>query len=265
MVPFSLIGSERLPCKEEDRGSNPRAAVSWYDAFGQAAAEIDDPAVAIGYHPFQADEVANNLTDVIAKLNVRPEHRLLEIGFGTGLLLLPLAEIVREAVGIDHPACVERLRDRTPQNVLLLEGRWPNMFKPTGTFDRVLAYNVLQYLESRSEAWVFIRAAADMLAPGGMLLLGALPNVNAAARFRGSRAGREFDSRWRERLATDGVEVERAREIFQQAPPQWTIDDEFVAQLLSSYRCLGYQTYVLPHSEGLPHHHTREDVLIKRL
>ena len=56
----------------------------FYSAYGELARRVDDCIVAAGRHHFQADAVELIAADVAAKMALKPEHRLLEIGFGSG-------------------------------------------------------------------------------------------------------------------------------------------------------------------------------------
>ena len=80
----------------------------FFTAYGRASKATEDPILASGRHPFQQAEMAAVVEDVTAKLDLEPDHDLLEIGCSVGLLLRPLAKRVRRVVGIDHSSCIER-------------------------------------------------------------------------------------------------------------------------------------------------------------
>jgi SAM-dependent methyltransferase len=239
--------------------------LSFFDAYGASAAHINDPTVAVGRYPFQAADEQNILPDVVAKLGPQPRDRLLEIGFGTGLLFLPLAGMVREATGVDHSLSVARLAGHVPANVSLVAARWPDT-DPLGEFDRILAYSVLHYVEGRAAAERFIEACVEALADGGILLIGDLPNEDAKQRFAESAFGQRFIASWTRQVAEcDDEEQLRFDQIVEgvtrTAP---FIDDEFILTTIATYRSSGLGAYTLPQRAGLPFCHTREDLLIRR-
>lgn len=228
----------------------------YFNAYGRALAEIKDDTIAAGRYPFQNVDLI--VEDVIRKLNPKPEHRLLEIGFGTGQLLVPLARIVREAEGVDHEAAVARALRCFPSGldgVDLIAGQWPDA-PVRGTFDRILAYSVLQYTKTYGP---FIEHAVDTLAPEGLLMLGDLPNRDAAARQS------PLDAIWN--LCIDGSgngEIWNRDDIFSSLEPAWIVTDNFITSLLRGYRRRGFDAYVLPQPMGLPFFPGREDIIIRK-
>ena len=247
--------------------SSPSGAepLSYFEAYREAAERIADPTVAAGRYPFQADDLENMVADVVGKLELRPADRLLEIGFGTGQLLRPLAELVNEAAGVDHVAAVTRFGDQVPPNISLVAGLWPDV-RPSGKFDRVLAYSVLQYLGGPDAARRFIDAAVEVLADGGLLLIGDLPNRDAVRRFSETTFGQKFTNRWREQVdGCESSEVQLLHEIFARAArTEPFIDDDFILTIVADYRRAGLDVYILPQPLGLPFCHTREDLLVRR-
>ena len=79
-----------------------------------------------GRHAFQQQEETNIPGDVARKLDLQPEDDLLEIGCGTGNVLIPLSAMVRTATGIDHadPLAVFRGRLAPSDHIPLLEGNF---------------------------------------------------------------------------------------------------------------------------------------------
>lgn len=226
----------------------------YFNAYGRALAEINDDTIAAGRYPFQNVDLI--VEDVICKLDPKPEHRLLEIGFGTGQLLVPLARIMREAVGVDHEAAVARALKRFPSGldgVDLIAGQWPDA-PVRGTFDRILAYSVLQYTKTYGP---FIERAVDTLAPGGLMMLGDLPNRDAAARRS------RLDAVWNLRMDANG-EIWNRDDIFSSLEPAWIVTDNFITSLLRGYRRRGFDAYVLPQPSGLPFFPGREDIIIRK-
>jgi hypothetical protein len=125
-----------------------------------------------------------------------------------------------------------------------------------GRVDAILVYSVLQYVFVEGSAFDFVDACLSLLAPGGQLLIGDIPNVSKRKRFFASAAGvgchRAF-------TGTDEVPavafntVERSK-----------IDDAVVLGIVGRARAAGFDAYVVPQSVDLPMANRREDVLITR-
>ena len=238
--------------------------VTAYDAFGQLARRMSSPVSFTGRPSFQAAEMPDVIADVQQKLVPERSNRLLEIGCNVGILLTPLASLVAEAVGIDHPQLLDQYRTMgVPENVTLLAGQWPEV-KPEGQFDRILVYSVIQYVLDARSAIAFLDACLASLRPGGRLLLGDLPNRDAKARFLSSPAGQSFNASWNDRKALSSPEDEIIVSSFESLTidPIACFDDEFLLRLLRDTRQKGFESYLLPQPAVLPFGNTREDVLI---
>lgn len=200
------------------------------------------------------------LMDVMEKLDIGPDDRLLDIGCGTGLLLLPLSFIVERAVGLDHVDVVEVVKGRARSETLeLIGGNFLDADLDGQSFSKILAYGVAQYLESETELHEFVSKALRHLLPGGRLLIGDMPNVDKKARFLQSQSGSDFEKEWNQSgLAMTRVDHTRM------LPADTIVDftDEVVARLLLHARAAGVDAYVVPQPPELPFGRTREDLLV---
>src|SRR5437867_2438806 len=150
-----------------------------FDAYGKIAAECQDPIAISGRLHVSSGTAKLIVDDILSKLHPVNSHRLLEIGCGVGVLLTPLAPHFREAIGVDHPSCIQKYSDfGVPTNVRLVAGNWPQT-RPQGCFDRILVYSVLQCLGDAASAYDFINECLNVLNPGGALMLGDIPNEDA--------------------------------------------------------------------------------------
>jgi protein-L-isoaspartate O-methyltransferase len=237
-----------------------------YDVLGQAATALDDPVIITGRYSFQSEACRKMAADVIAKVQPKPDHRVLEIGCGTGLILNSIAPLVKEAIGMDHPNILARYRELgVPPNVTLFPGEWP-INRPEGTFDLILVYSVFVCLTSENDAATIAWTALEHLRPNGVLFLGDLPNRDARTRFVTSPTGRAFAEDWARLKANSEVDVAAYRQFFSKYDGHAGSFgcDAFTLKLLAEARAKGYESYLLPQPPDLPFGNTREDILIRR-
>ena len=219
-----------------------------------------------GRYRCQQDGEKRAIVDIAAKLVLDPSDDLLDIGCGAGNLTIPLSFLVRSTTGIDHPRIIEVLRRRlTDQTLTLIGGNFLEVEVP-GRFQKIVSYGVVSCLQDAAEVTRFVEKAASLLAPGGRLLVGDIPNADKKRRFAESPAGRRFEAEWAAIMADpDNVrEVEWARQNLAPAGATVTFDDELVLSLMRRFRNDGLDVYCLPQPPDLAFGHTREDLLFHR-
>jgi SAM-dependent methyltransferase len=100
----------------------------------------------------------------------------LEVGVGTGRVAVPLAETGVPVIGVDpSPGMLERLRAKLADAPhLSVDARLGDMTLGgiSGPFTLVYCvYHTLFYADSREEQQIFFRRSADLLGPGGVLVV----------------------------------------------------------------------------------------------
>jgi len=150
--------------------------------------------------------------DLIERLEVRAEDTALDVGCGTGLLTLPLAEQARRTAGLDlSPAMLEKLTAKAARrglNVELRQGSVLDLPFADEEFAVVTTAFMLLYLTPAEKQ----RAMAEMqrvLAPGGRL--GCLSSLGEIADVFLIR------EEWEELLAGAGftdVQIEERYDVF---------------------------------------------------
>jgi protein-L-isoaspartate O-methyltransferase len=236
------------------------------DAFAHYAARAcatDDPTLVAGRYGFQREAEARIAPDVMSKLAIGAQDTVLDIGGGPGTVAIPMARVAREVWVVDNERALALLTSRAQGLSNLKAVRGPFESVDLGRrFDKILIYSVCQYVPDVAALHAFIGRAASLLAPGGRLLVGDMPNASKKARFTGTRTHEEVMARWREDMASDGA-TEAARRIAAVEPPApgVPIDDAVVLGLATFLRAQGYEAYVLPQSPDLPYGNTREDLL----
>jgi SAM-dependent methyltransferase len=197
--------------------------------------------------------------DIVTKLpTLRAEGmRFLDIGPGCSdlpRLLLGLCERRGHAATlVDSPEMLSQLPDGP--RVTKLAGAFPSV-APNGEFDAILAYSVLHYVFAEGDVGSFLDCALKLLAPGGALLIGDIPNVSKRARFFRSAAGADFHRNF---MGTDEPPPAALTH-----PDGGELDDSVVLGLLSRARAAGCDAHVIPLCRDLPLANRREDILVTR-
>jgi hypothetical protein len=122
--------------------------------------------------------------------------------------------------------------------------------------DVIISYSVLHYVFAEGNIWEFLDRSLSLLAHGGEMLLGDVPNVSMRRRFFSSPSGVEFHKQF---MNTD----EDPEVIFNHIEHQ-QIDDSVVFSILMRARAQGFDSYLLPQGKSLPMANRREDILIRR-
>lgn len=208
-----------------------------------------------GYEELIFNDIKQKLPN-LAKKNVN----ILDIG--PGCSELP-RKIITHSVDndqtlflIDSPEMLNLLP--SGKNIIKIEGEYPNCRSSLspwlGTFDVIICYSVLHYIFLENSLWRFVDTSIDLLAPGGQMLIGDIPNVSKRKRFFSSDTGIEFHKKFmntEENPVVDHLAVEHDK-----------IDDSVITAVIMRVRNQGCDAYWLPQDKNLPMANRREDILI---
>lgn len=202
--------------------------------------------------------------DMLAKApTLRKESaRILDIGAGCSDLpahLLANAKALgQNLVFIDSQEMLDQIEGSHQLNKM--PGYFPHDFKSLleagPAFDAIIVYSVLQYVLQEGNLFHFLDSAASLLACGGYLLIGDIPNVSKRKRYLISDEGRRFHKEY--------MQTESEPEVVMNAIEFNEFDDGIVFGILNRYRSFGMETYLLPQPRELPMSNRREDILIWR-
>ena len=213
---------------------------------------------------YRAGAEAAILADIRAKLPALAGTGTTVLDIGPGCAGLPrlLRELCRErrhrlvfvdsAEMLDHHPDGDDLRKvaaRFPDCVPLLD-------ELAGAVDAIVVYSVLQYALTDASPFDFVDAALSLLAPGGRLLVGDLPNATMRKRFLASEAGRAHHRAY---VAADGEPVVAFNRL-----ERGELDDALALGLLARARAAGFHAWIVPQSADLPMANRREDLVIER-
>ncbi len=122
-----------------------------------------------------ANRVAKlKIDDVVAALQLKPEHVVADIGAGSGTFTVPLAKAVAaggkvyavdiEQGLVDHIA--QRAKEQKTPNVVAVLGQFTDPKLPARDVDLALIFDVLHHIENRAE---YLRNLAPYLKPSGRI------------------------------------------------------------------------------------------------
>lgn len=179
----------------------------------------------------------SDLPKMLIDLCAAKGHRLTLIDSQEMLNLLDDAPFI-EKLGVMYPQCPDWIAGQA------------------GKVDAILCYSMLHYVFVDVSFFRFLDASLSLLAPGGQMLIGDIPNVSKRKRFFASETGVRFHKDY---MKTDEAPVVEFNKVeFDQ------IDDAVVMSLVQRARAQGFDAYVVPQNPALPMANRREDILIVR-
>jgi hypothetical protein len=125
-----------------------------------------------------------------------------------------------------------------------------------GKFDAIVCYSVFHYIFVEAQFWRFVDCSIEMLAPGGRMLIGDIPNVSKRKRFFASPTGVRFHQQF---MSTDEVP-----QVDFRAVETDKIDDAVLLAVVMRARAQGCDAYWLAQPDSLPMANRREDIVIHK-
>ncbi len=202
--------------------------------------------------------------DVSSKLKALQgaKKTILEIGPGCSRLPIMLAEFCERSghrlIFVDSAEMLSHLPEAS--FIEKVAGRYPDIPEFADRYanhiDAIIAYSVIQYVFAEGNLWKFLDQALLLLADGGEILLGDVPNCTMRKRFFSSDAGQRSH---KDVTGSNG----QPSVHFNTSEPD-NIDDSVVLGLLARARAQGFHAWVVPQAQGLPMANRREDILIRK-
>jgi hypothetical protein len=163
-------------------------------------------------------------------------HRLCMVDSAEMLAQLPDAPFIEKRPGL-FPTCRETLLDLQ------------------GSVAVILSYSVLHYVFVDANVFDFIDVALELLAPGGELLIGDIPNMSKRKRFFSTAAGVAYHRKFTGTDTPPPIHKVSVRGV---------LDDAVIMGLVARARAAGADAYVVPQHPDLPMANRREDILVRR-
>lgn len=244
--------------------SKPTFDVEGFEGFRERATDSSlSPYEKVGFpDEYRAGKAGMILDDIASKLTnlSNPGARVLDIGPGCSDLPVALMERCaarsQSLILVDSAEMLDQLPSAPPATKL--RGSFPDCLDRIQDvqrhFDAILVYSVAQYVFAEGNLWRFVDGAAALLADGGQLLLGDIPNASRRKRFLSSEAGRAYHRRHFGDRPFPRIDYNQLE------PGQ--IDDAVALGVLARMRAAGFDAFVLPQGAALPMANRREDILI---
>lgn len=239
-----------------------------YDGFRELARDESlSPHEKVGFpDSYRAGKEEAILWDVRSKLSNleqddRRGRRVLDVGPGCSGVALGFLDLCRakgHALTLVDSAEMLSLLPTEPF-ATKLPGRFPEectafLAENRGRLDAILVYSVLQYVFREGNVFAFFDACLELLAEGGQLLIGDIPNQSMRKRFFSSAEGVRFHQAY-----TGTNEIPS---IAHNTLDPGQIDDAALLGLVLRARSAGYHAFLLPQAADLPMANRREDLLV---
>lgn len=203
--------------------------------------------------------------DIRSKLSnlIRPNQLVVDVGPGCSGPAFMIIDWCRQQqhqlVLIDSEEMLAHLPDAP--FISKCAGRYPDgcadVFQQfAGRADAIVCYSVLHYIYAETNLFDFVDKSLTLLAHGGEMLIGDIPNISKRKRFFSSPSGISFHKAF---TGTD----EMPNVDFNTVEPG-KIDDAVLLGIIARCRSAGCDAYLLPQPPDLPMANRREDLLIKK-
>lgn len=213
---------------------------------------------------YRSGKEADIFRDIRGKLTLLEEKEKTVLDIGPGCSDLPQMLIKHcesnhhSLILVDAPEMLDQLPEGPDiKKIAAFYPDCPQLIEEKfGRVDIILCYSVLHYVFLDTSIFRFLDTSLSLLAPGGQMLIGDIPNISKRKRFFASDTGIKFHQEFMKTTEIPQVkfnQIEHAQ-----------IDDTVVMAILQRARQQGFDAYILPQGNNLPMANRREDILIIR-
>lgn len=192
----------------------------------------------------------------------KPGGTILDIGPGCSgpafLLIEWCRHMQHQLILVDSAEMLSHLPDES--FLLKVAGKFPDecasrlLSEFRGRVSAIICYSVLHYIFAETNLFDFLDRSLPLLAEGGEMLIGDIPNISKRNRFFSSAAGARFHQNFVGRMEAPKVNFNSLVE--------GKIDDAVLFGMLQRARAAGFDAYIVPQPLALPMANRREDLLI---
>ena len=217
-----------------------------------------------GRYKFQKKEEKKIINEITKILELNKSDKIIDIGCGTGDVVIPLSRKVKSITAVDYPKIIDLLKKRSDkQRVKNMKFISSDMLKlkTKKKFNKVLAYSLIHYMKDKNQLKKFIKKLLDLTSSNGIILIGEIPNISMKKRFLKSKIRKEINKKFLHNL----------NKLKQKYTSQFNYNEKFIQiydkeiRFMINYcNQIGVDAYVLPIKKGLPFSYTRVNLLIKK-
>ncbi|MFL6520966.1 MAG: class I SAM-dependent methyltransferase [Chthoniobacterales bacterium] len=214
---------------------------------------------------YRAGKEERIFEDIRAKLPSLDASRQTVVDIGPGcsgpaMMMIDLCRRQKhQLILVDSEEMLAHLPDEP--FVTKVAGRYPDQsaakLEPyLGKVDTIVCYSVLHYIFVETNLFSFLDHSLTLLADGGEMLIGDIPNQSKRKRFFSSPNGIKFHQEFTGTSETPPVNFTSV--------DTGKIDDSVLLGLVLRARAAGFDAYLLPQPPELPMANRREDLLIRK-
>ena len=214
------------------------------------------------YRKGQEGAIFEDITYKLSNLR-KTNQTVLDIGPGCSDLPMMLIELCRQhghkLLLVDSQEMLDHLPDEP--FITKVPSYYPHecpwLFDEyAGKVDVILTYSVLHYVFAEGNLFDFLDRSLGLLAEGGEMLIGDIPNISKRKRFFSSQSGIRFHQQF--------MGTEETPKVTFNTLEAGTVDDAVILSIVMRSRYAGLDAYLLPQVDDLPMANRREDILIRR-
>lgn len=213
------------------------------------------------YRAGKEDQIFQDIVQKLSRLALT-EQVVLEIGPGCGELPLRLIALCRtqrhRLILVDSEEMLAHLPNEPfIRKVPAFYPRCRELFEEyAAKVNVIVAYSVLHHLFREASIFEFLDKSLSLLAHGGQMLIGDVPNISKRKRFFASPEGIRYHQAFTKTTEVPAVQWN--------ALEPGRIDDAVIVSILLRCRQAGFDAYLLPQRDDLPMANRREDILIRK-
>jgi ubiquinone/menaquinone biosynthesis C-methylase UbiE len=217
-----------------------------------------------GRYKFQKKEEKKIINEITKILELNKSDKIIDIGCGTGDVVIPLSRKVKSITAVDYPKIIDLLKKRSDkQKVKNMKFISSDMLKlkTKKKFNKVLAYSLIHYMRDKNQLKKFIKKLLGLTSSNGIILIGEIPNISMKKRFLKSKIGKKINKKFLHNL----------NKLKQKYTSQFNYNEKFIQiydkeiRFMINYcNQIGVDAYILPIKKNLPFSYTRINLLIKK-